>query len=135
MLGYTLWRVITEPDSEITKEVNLLGFKDNIIDGDILWSTEGSLDFILMAYQKAVMMETLKEFQLRHLRVKQLAPLTAHCLVFLILQNLEKKFVVSKVHQSVYLIELLKAHLKIFRQWWKKTTWNIWMRFWRNKEI
>ena len=46
MLGSTLWLGITEPDSEIIKEETLLGFKDNIIDGDILLTTEGSINFI-----------------------------------------------------------------------------------------
>ena len=39
MLGYTLLLGITKPDSEIIKEGALLGLKDNIIDGDILWAT------------------------------------------------------------------------------------------------
>ena len=39
MFGSTLWFGITELDSERIKEVNLLGLKYNIIDGDILWST------------------------------------------------------------------------------------------------
>ena len=39
MIGSTLWLGITEPDSERIREVNLLGLKDNIIDGDILWAT------------------------------------------------------------------------------------------------
>ena len=38
--------IINESDSEGIKEGTSLGFKDNIIDDDILWSTEGSLDFI-----------------------------------------------------------------------------------------
>ena len=41
--------IINESDSEGIKEGTSLGFKDNIIDDDILWSTEGSLDFIFMA--------------------------------------------------------------------------------------
>ena len=39
MFGSTLWLGITEPDSERIREINLLGLKDNIIDGDILWAT------------------------------------------------------------------------------------------------
>ena len=39
MFGSTVWLGITETDSEIIKEGNLLGLKDNIIDGDILWYT------------------------------------------------------------------------------------------------
>ena len=39
MFGSTLWLGITETGSEIIKEVTLIGLKDNIIDGDILWVT------------------------------------------------------------------------------------------------
>ena len=46
MIGSTLWLGITEPDSETSKERNLPGFKDSIINGDILWDTYGSLDLI-----------------------------------------------------------------------------------------
>ena len=42
-----------------------------------------------------------------------MAKLTAHFLVFLIIRNLENNFVVSKVHQLVYIIEILEAYLKI----------------------
>ena len=47
MLCYTLWLGITKPYTEIFKEGGLLGFKDNIIYGDLLWAIEGSLDFIV----------------------------------------------------------------------------------------
>ena len=119
MLVSTHWLVITEPYSEIIGEEILLGLKNNINIGDILWATEGYLDFIFMAYQKAIMMETLAEFHMGHLRVKQFAPLTTHYSVLLIIPNLENEFVVSKVHHLVYMIELLKAYQKIFIQWWK----------------
>ena len=46
MIGSTLWLGITEPDSERIKDGTLLVFKDNIIDGNILWAIELSPDFI-----------------------------------------------------------------------------------------
>ena len=46
MLGYIMWTAITKPESEISKAGNLIGLKDNIIDGDILWATLGSLELI-----------------------------------------------------------------------------------------
>ena len=53
------------------------------------------------------------EFQLEHLMVQHSALLTTQCLVLLILANLEYNLVVSKVQYLVFLIELLKAYLKI----------------------
>ena len=71
------------------------------------------LTSFLMAQQKAILMETLKEFQLEHLRVKHLAPLTAHCLVLLIHPNLENNLVVKNVYELVYLSALLKESLEV----------------------
>ena len=53
------------------------------------------------------------EFQLEHLMVQHLALLTTQCLVLLILANLKYNLVVTKVYHLVFLIELLKAYLKI----------------------
>ena len=53
------------------------------------------------------------ELQLEHLMVQHLALLTTQCLVLLIIENLEYNLVVSKVHYLVFLIEQLKAYLKI----------------------
>ena len=53
------------------------------------------------------------EFQLEHLMVQHSALLTTQCLVLLIIANLEYNLVISKVDHLVFLIELLKAYLKI----------------------
>ena len=99
MLGSTLWLGITESDSEIIKEGDLLGFKDNIIKSDILWATDGSLDFIFDGIW------------------------AAHYLVFMTIPKLENNLVLSKINCLMYLIDLLKAHLKKFSKWWK--TWTV----------
>ena len=46
MIGSTLWHGRTEPESKRIKEENILGLNDNIIDGDMIWATEVSLDLI-----------------------------------------------------------------------------------------
>ena len=53
------------------------------------------------------------EFQLEHTMMKDWALLTTQCLVLLILANLEYNLVISKVNHLVFLIEMLKAYLKI----------------------